>query len=352
MDRTVFLLLLFTGLSVLPPCLSVQYHFIAEPGTLTDAQSNCTQNYTGLGTAENMREIDMFNIVTAHWKETTWLEPGNGTWRWSLDGTELKGEGFWEHKQPDFQDNNEFCVFVEAEKWHDEQCDKIHSFVCYDEHNHPNEYIHIVNLQKKWAESQQYCRQNHTDLAIVRNSAEWEKVKNISLSSNNNSVWIGLRKLPCVWGWSNNTGSCSMDNVNRGPANENKCPEKRPFICYDDELVLVNENKTWSEALWSCRDKGMELVSVLNQNIQNWVQQRADNASSPFVWLGLRYSCTLNFWFWVSGNYSCYQNWADGQGHNTEQCEITGAIKTDGGHWSSLPETDRHNFICSKSHDY
>ncbi|XP_034148985.1 uncharacterized protein LOC105011167 [Esox lucius] len=344
MDRYLFLLLFFTGLSVLPPCLSVKYHFKAKPRNLTEAQSNCTQNYTGLATVENMREIDMFNIVTAHWKEKTLLEPENSTWRWSLDGTELNGETFWDSKQPDNQEHKEFCVFIKEGKWHDVNCETTLNFVCYDEHNHTSKYIYI-DYQGNWTFSQNYCRKNHTDLASVRNSTEWEQVKN-TFHSHSDKVWIGLHKDPCVWGWYNNSGSCS----NCTPNNVNCL--KRPFICYDDELVLVKENKTWSEALWSCRDKGMELVSVLNQNIQNRVQQRANNASSPFVWLGLRYSCTLNFWIWVIGNYSCYQNWAEWQSHNTEQCGITGAIKTGGGQWFSLPETDRHNFVCSKSHGY
>lgn len=95
----------------------------------------------------------------------------------------------------------------------------------------------------------------------------------------------------------------------------------------------------------------MELVSAHNQSIQHLVQQRAKKASTPFVWLGLRYTCTLEFWFWVNGEESCYHNWADGEGYNTskEQCGNTGAIQRDGGQWVGKAETERFNFICSKS---
>ncbi|XP_045068991.1 collectin-12-like, partial [Coregonus clupeaformis] len=185
-------------------------------------------------------------------------------------------------------------------------------------------------------------------------------------------VWIGLYR---EWRWSDQSGSPFRNWMANEPNgvyaggqhgelsvevkfpsgqwNDHDCNVKHPFICYDDKLVLVPENKTWSEALWHCRDLDMELVSVHNQSVQDWVRQRAKNASTPFVWLGLRYTCTLDFWFWVTGEESCYHNWADREGYNTgkEQCGNTGAIQRDGGQWVGLPETERYNFICSND-DY
>ncbi|XP_055799584.1 macrophage mannose receptor 1-like, partial [Salvelinus fontinalis] len=181
-------------------------------------------------------------------------------------------------------------------------------------------------------------------------------------------VWIGLYR---EWRWSDQSGStfrnwmagepnganeelCVEVKFPSGEWNDHNCITEHPFICYDDKLVLVSENKTWSEALWHCRHLNMELVSVHNHSIQHWVKQEAKMASSPYVWLGLRYTCTLDFWFWVNGEESCYHNWADGEGYSTskEQCGNTGAIERDGGKWVGLPETDKFNFICSKSDDY
>ncbi|KAL0190046.1 hypothetical protein M9458_017145, partial [Cirrhinus mrigala] len=67
-------------------------------------------------------------------------------------------------------------------------------------------------------------------------------------------------------------------------------------------------------------------------------------ASTAAVWLGLRHSCTVGIWFWVSGETVCYQNWAPGNGTSEEDCE-----HTSGGDqcWISRPETDKLNFICS-----
>ncbi|XP_055792841.1 macrophage mannose receptor 1-like [Salvelinus fontinalis] len=189
-------------------------------------------------------------------------------------------------------------------------------------------------------------------------------------------VWIGLNKSLGVWRWSDQSGSsfkswetfkenmadgsyqdgefCGEVTFPSGKWKYQDCTTNSNFICYDDELVLVSENKTWSEALWHCRDLDMELVSAHNQSIQHWVQQRAKKASTPFVWLGLRYTCTLDFWFWVNGEESCYHNWAGGEGYDTieEQCGNTGAIQRDGGQWVGKSETERFNFICSNSTDY
>uniref|UniRef100_A0A3P8XUQ0 C-type lectin domain-containing protein n=1 Tax=Esox lucius TaxID=8010 RepID=A0A3P8XUQ0_ESOLU len=239
--------------------------------------------------------------------------------------------------------------------------------------NRERDYTFMAQPKSR-TEAQSCCKQNYTDLYTAKDEAEMKMMRNIIAAALTKQGIAASSQLYAfsywVWSldgselgeesfWANGTDGTTNDlnqklcvNMMDSKWYIDDCTTTHSFVCYDDELVLVQQNKTWSEALWSCRDQGWELVSVLNQNIQNWVQQRADNASSPFVWLGLRYSCTLNFWFWVSGNVSCYQKWVEGQDHNTgnEQCGITGAIKTEGGPWFSLPETDRYNFICSKSH--
>uniref|UniRef100_A0A674CND5 Macrophage mannose receptor 1-like n=1 Tax=Salmo trutta TaxID=8032 RepID=A0A674CND5_SALTR len=239
--------------------------------------------------------------------------------------------------------------------------------------------FHFVNTRKTWTEAQSFCRQNYTDLATIDDMADLKKLNNTIAASWTEPVWIGLYlnrfSRPAVGiinkslgVWSDQSGSSYRnwdspepnwgDDVDfcgevksSGKWNDKGCSHEQPFICYDDELVLVTENKTWSEALWHCRDLDMELVSAHNQSIQHWVQKRAKMASSLFVWLGLRYTCTLDFWFWVNGEESCYHNWADREGYNTskEQCGNTGAIQRDGGQWVGKAENERFNFICSKS---
>lgn len=40
------------------------------------------------------------------------------------------------------------------------------------------------------------------------------------------------------------------------------CNARFPFVCLKENLVLVQETKTWEEALEHCRALGYELVSV------------------------------------------------------------------------------------------
>ncbi|XP_042566464.1 secretory phospholipase A2 receptor-like [Clupea harengus] len=127
------------------------------------------------------------------------------------------------------------------------------------------------------------------------------------------------------------------------------CDETKPFICYDDKLVLVCQNKTWKEAQQYCREHHVDLVSVTSEQIQRWVRGRAKGASSTHVWLGLRHSCNLGFWFWVNGETFCYSNWAPETGQDCQSARV-GSVESGGdgkGEWVVRPETDKHYFICT-----
>ncbi|XP_036407620.1 C-type mannose receptor 2-like [Megalops cyprinoides] len=232
-------------------------------------------------------------------------------------------------------------------------------------------YIQINESSKNWTEAQRYCREKHTDLVSVRNQTENEEVKR--LIPDNKWVWIGLYRDSWKWSdqenssfrnWSsgepNNAGgqeSCAqvqLKGTERGGWRDAACNERLPFFCYSSEfiyshnLILVRENKSWNEALSYCRQHHVDLVSVSTEQLQHWVERRAQAASTPYVWLGLRYTCVLHFWFWVSGEGVCYQNWAPGNG--TGECGNTGAVESGGGRqWVSLPETEELNFICSNA---
>ncbi|XP_071221033.1 C-type mannose receptor 2-like isoform X2 [Salvelinus alpinus] len=373
MDQTLFLLLVFSGLSILPSCLPHQFHFVNMKKTWTEAQNICRQNYTDLATIDE----DMADMKKVSKTGSAWIGLYNNVWRWSLGDRELEGNGFWDDHQPNNDpNNNESCVYMLLNAtWQNFDCSITFYFVCSDDKNATNKYI-LITEYKSWSDAHSYCQQYHTDLASVRNTKEMDAIKTILPDvTGMYRVWIGLKKSVGVWRWSDQSGSSfkSWETFKAnmaygsyqdgefcgevtfpGKLNYQDCTTNSNFICYDDELVLVSENKTWSEALWHCRDLDMELVSVHNQNIQHWVQQRAKKASTPFVWLGLRYTCTLDFWFWVNGEESCYHNWADGEGYDTikEQCGNTGAIQRDGGQWVGKSETERFNFICSNSTDY
>ncbi|KAL6481100.1 hypothetical protein MHYP_G00091800 [Metynnis hypsauchen] len=137
----------------------------------------------------------------------------------------------------------------------------------------------------------------------------------------------------------------------KGQWSNEECHNQLPFICHKNQLILINQNLTWREALRYCQVNHVDLVSVHSKEIQLWVKEVTKNSSTEHVWLGLRHTCTLSFWFWVSGESICYQNWVPGNGTGGEDCspvERTGAVQSRGGQqWVSLPETQKLNFICT-----
>ncbi|XP_066517951.1 macrophage mannose receptor 1-like [Hoplias malabaricus] len=375
--RSIFILFLFSavcGVSVYSP---YQYVLVNENKTWTEAQSYCRQKYTDLATVNNMEE--MMNLNTTLKDKTTssvWigLNRGNtGRWLWSLADGGLYSEGEeyrnWSLGQPDNAGGIEYCgtIFYCNGKWNDDSCNKTHPFVCYDEINSTHRYI-FMNKTMTWHEAQSYCREHYTDLVTVRNRTENQEIWDLSKSSHNNDdVWIGL--FNDSWQWSDQSNS-SFRYWRSGPDYYGKngqqqcavviedgqwtnltCDNKPPFICQEKILLLVNLTLTWKDALRYCREHHVDLVSVHSEEVQSWVMEVAQKASTDHVWLGLRHTCTLSFWFWVSGESICYQNWAPGNGTGGVDCgsgERSGAVQSSGGQqWVSLPQNQQLNFICS-----
>ncbi|KAL3046059.1 hypothetical protein OYC64_004132 [Pagothenia borchgrevinki] len=123
------------------------------------------------------------------------------------------------------------------------------------------------------------------------------------------------------------------------------CTDPKPFYCYDDKVILINESKTWDEALTYCRVNHHDLVSITDRHQQRWVEKRAKMADTKFVWLGMRYTCTLDLWFWVNDRLVCFNNWA--RDNMDEQCGMAGVMKRDG-KWYKKDDHKKFNFICAK----
>ncbi|XP_062372021.1 C-type mannose receptor 2-like [Sardina pilchardus] len=182
-------------------------------------------------------------------------------------------------------------------------------------------HFHFVDMSKTWTEAQRYCREHYTDLATIENMEDMQMMMDTA-KDYEGTAWIGLHQTAVSsWKWSS------------------------------DKFQLVKKNLTWTEALMYCRQHHMDLVSVTSPEIQGWVIEEAKRASTDQVWLGLRYLCPLNIWFWVSGETVCWENWAEEREkeNRREGCgghQRAGALQS-GGEWVSLPDSTRLNFICA-----
>ncbi|XP_047437326.1 macrophage mannose receptor 1-like [Mugil cephalus] len=354
-------LLIVMGQCYFITCQLYQYHYIEDTKTWTEAQEYCREHYTDLATVSNMTDMKRLLEESTGRKTEAWIglrADVTRTWHWSLPGVEFKDDVTrWVLGEPNDVGGLENCGFIKNNTLlGDLSCKDQLRFICYDECGSTK--IHFINEQKNWIDAQKYCRDHHTDLVSGLNQLDQvglnDTVKDIQ-------YWVGLFR--DAWRWSDGSSSsfrhwdqtlspgdkCAVTMLSEGGRWKNaKCTDQKPFFCYDvtDKVILIKENKTWEEALYYCRENYYDLVSITNLDEQRWVQDRAKNASTPFVWLGLRYSCFLDFWFWVSDEVVSYKNWASDE--KNDDCDMSGAMETGGGHqWVTNNDNKKFNFICA-----
>ncbi|XP_077081248.1 C-type mannose receptor 2-like [Siphateles boraxobius] len=383
MERITLTSLLLTAVVSVSAGALRQYHFVNQSMNWNEAQKHCREKYTDLATiTDTQDQNDTERVIKSVNPKAVRVWIGlrtTNTWIWSLNDPTFytANESPYRNWSPEHPEGDGDCVFMKKfdGKWHDAAYSSTRPFICY---NASSKTFVSVNVTKTWTEAQSYCRQYHTDLASVRNQSENDKMKNF-IEHNVTSAdgaWIGLRRLNSptnrLWVWSDNSTSTfthwhtgepnSQINSNdictsigmpefQGRWVDDPCTGPYPFVCYDDKLVLIRQNLTWTGALKHCRDVDMDLVSVDSQEIQLRVENVISMASTAHVWLGLRHTCELGLWFWVKGQTLCYERWAPGHGTGDENCTTTvrsGAIQTSKQSWISLPETEKNNFICTK----
>ncbi|XP_076145651.1 C-type mannose receptor 2-like [Alosa pseudoharengus] len=352
-------------LSRLSSSVPCQFHVVKEQKNWTEAQQYCREEFTDLATIDNMTEMEKVkSLINEAGAGNTWIGLKKGSspkWQWSLADRDFYRENESEFTNWASNQNNggaeEECVAMKHAngEWCDDKCSDSDSFICYDGGNSTHPYV-LVTEEKNWADAQKYCRENHTDLASVRNQTENDQIEEVR---GDTSAWIGLFR--DAWEWSDGSSS-SFRHWNTGEPNnpgvactqiisgwwiDAGCHHRGHFICYEDKLVLVHENKTWREALQYCREHHVDLVSVTSERVQRWVSERAKGASTAHVWLGLLHSYGVG-WYWVCGQTVCYSNWTQGHDQAGSFQQRVGAVESGGGLWvSNLTKTDKLNFICT-----
>ncbi|XP_029004315.1 secretory phospholipase A2 receptor-like [Betta splendens] len=216
----------------------------------------------------------------------------------------------------------------------------------------------LVNQLMNWQQAQQYCRTYFTDLSPLSNKLE-DQVFRGSVSPNSWG-WIGLymdSRSPTGWMWS---GGDNATYINWGyqmyynyypyvfwmanqwyPGLRN---DLHSFFCLN--MTVVEERKTWEEALQYCRGNNTNLVRLISgtQRLLAASQIQKQNISGP-VWIGLRY--LSDRWLWVNSDDPVYRDWPQPEGQNY-QCSAErrcGALTTQG-LWKNVDCQETLNFIC------
>ncbi|RVE55390.1 hypothetical protein OJAV_G00236820 [Oryzias javanicus] len=392
MKQSFFFIIIFVGHFSPFTSQLYDYNFVDKSMNWTEAQQFCRKHFTDLATVTNKTDLDTLRRIKRN-SMGAWIglyyEAGvSETFHWSQPGLEFnKTDVSWNDGEPDGGKKKETCVALCGGcKWVDLKCTRKSYFLCYDAtaQNPPNKQF-FLGKNKNWFEAQEFCRTHHTDLvskpqlqeiedqtqgqslSLRQNLMTFIDVQNDELSSilndcNKEYMFIGLFRT--TWRWSDgssfffrlwdeeyyddskNHHNCSMLTED-GEWSIDDCGNERPFICYQDHVILINESRTWEEALYYCRHHHHDLVTITNLDEQRWVQEKTKKATTPYVWTGLRYTCTLGFWFWVSDEVVRYKNWASpGQ---VNECDMSGAMETGGEHkWVKINDEEKFNFFCSK----
>ncbi|KAK1889852.1 Macrophage mannose receptor 1 [Dissostichus eleginoides] len=347
-------------------CHLYEYHFIQDKMSWEEARSYCREKYTDLATVSNMTDVE--RLPNPPQTTDAWIglrsinEKSIKEWHWSLPGekyipTECDPECApeWATNQPNNKGANpENCVVIRgSSEWNDVHCSRSFKFICYKETGQ-EKYV-VIHEPKNWLQAQSYCREHHTDL--VSNITQ---IRSTDFKAKAGSYWVWIGLFREIWSWSDGKNvsfrnwdpdsfkdeaskTCAMTTPN-GKWSSDTCKKEKPFYCYDDKVILIKEKKTWDEALTYCREKHHDLVSITDRHQQRWVQERAKMADTEFVWLGMRYTCTLDLWFWVSDRRVCYDNWAPDQ---MDDCGTAGVMERDG-EWYKKADNEKFHFICAK----
>ncbi|XP_056604827.1 secretory phospholipase A2 receptor-like [Triplophysa dalaica] len=361
MAQTLYFSLLFIALCSISECSQRHYHYINMRMNWTEAQRYCRENYTDLATVNNINDMNELKNTVNNNQVHVWIGlKRTDEWKWSL-GDPVKYLN-WETER---STDTYICAVMRNGTWRQQDCNVPSQFICYNDSS--KAYI-IHTFNKTWREAQSFCRQYHTDLITVRNQTDNQLIHNI-INDPQTSVWIGLFR--DSWEWSDNTDSafrywdsgqpdnsggsedCTEVRMNyQGQWNDGRCSESNTFVCHEDELILIQKNLSWTEAVRYCRENHVDLVSVDSQEIQLMVTEVLHQASTAEVWMGLHYYCLMNLWIWVRGEVVCYQNWAPGVQIQLKDCSgehRAGALQSGGDHlWISLPRSYKLNFICTR----
>ncbi|KAL0994907.1 hypothetical protein UPYG_G00129090 [Umbra pygmaea] len=343
MNRTVFLIIVLTGLSRLASSVLHQYHLVNQQMTWYEAQSYCRETYTDLATVTDQDDYNsLASMIT--FTGQVWIGLKYDNWMWSLKENDTNG---WPGGYPWYQYGlgtysiQDECVVIYpyyvqyGASWFLSDCNSKYYFVCYDGGENATQTLVLVTQSLTWYQAQSYCRENHTDLATVRNQTDIQAIINQTQNAGvfYTQLWIGLYRTG-TWsdGGNSNVNTYTYTPPNTYELNQScttaqnyysynydyylyyqktleNCNNTFPFLCYSEicesspsithQYYVVDQQMTWSEAQSYCRETYTDLATVSNFDDYNSLTCLINSTFgySGQAWIGLTFD-----WIWSQGD--------------------------------------------------
>ncbi|KAK2853458.1 hypothetical protein Q5P01_006119 [Channa striata] len=221
------------------------------------------------------------------------------------------------------------------------------------------------------SEAKQYCRDHYTDVATFRSQADIDALP--AQSCIDGRCWIGLERNmnnTSDWHWSDGDEAIFRNWYSGEPNGLTKqencvmmltslwydisCNDICPFLCYEDEPILVQETKTWEDALEHCRNLHLDpfsqsnffkhvydLLHIRSADLNTTATKAVVDAQTQEVWIGLRF--LAGKWLWLDGTPLSNQlDVCPAAGNNCGTVAKTGELK-----FSNC--SDKRMFFCSRN---
>ncbi|XP_038144311.1 macrophage mannose receptor 1-like [Cyprinodon tularosa] len=242
--------------------------------------------------------------------------------------------------------------------------------LCLEAKIHKTVYISFQKLT--WDEARKHCQENYIDM-VTWDVVNPELLNELLKEEDDSNFWIGLHEDPeqlLFWSWINvktgigltgdrvndseswhltlqSSGSCGSYNSRTKKLESELCTKQLPFICFGDNLIIVDEKKTWEDALNHCRKKitvssKSDLLSITNPTDYYYVTDRIYRATTEEVWTGLRF--LGGEWWWSDGETLDHQETLPGCPSQWQHCGTLS--KNNKGFWITRDCSERRNFIC------
>lgn len=339
--------------------------FFAEKKTWRLSQDHCRGLSSDLVSIQSAAENGLVN--SSHAEASVWIGLFKDPWKWS-DGSKSSYR-FWKPNKPNNNDQNCVVIVNDNGKWNNLACHTKRRFICHGASTisptsspvtqdktiqtvvtfpptdgvkttlqSPTLSVLTATTHTTATMTKKTTGENHTFEVTTLNIIE--PLSNLTSSHAPNNVTETQQQPLTTTAHINPDNPTVSSDDTTAPATTRRAST--------DNLILIQRNMSWNEACSYCRKHHEALASVHSEELQQSVARVAQSATSPHVWLGLRYTCSFHFWFWIKWDAGCYQNWAPEHGAERRyDCGMAGALQTTRGQrWVGLPETEQLNFIC------